>query len=534
MTMFRFAILFSLGIVTGDAYAHCFSLKEWLICMCVVTIAAIIVQKLSDTLCNIAITIGIVLLGTLRISIDEENNIAEIASTQNNIWEEYIVKGMDCDILVYSEPIARGKVIQFDGLANGNDIIDGEKVRVSLLRDTITKRYESIHLGSVLRCKADFSPLKDWHRKNSNFDYVRWLRTRGFVCRAFIPIGKWEMISIETAGIGVIARLIILLTSLREKLTRELSTCGMEEESFGVATAMTLGNKSGLTPELRDEYSAAGASHILALSGMHLSIIYMILIFIIGKKRRWTPVVIIIMIWAYVLFTGMPISVVRAACMLTIWEITHALERQQAPLNVVGLTIIIMEGFSPQSLWDVGFQMSIAAVTSIIIFADRFNNYMPEAIKRRSKKEEKHQTAIAKASKRVLRSFWYTATISLAAQIGTMPLIVYYFGRIPFYFLLTNFIVIPCAPVIVCGTIVLSAIVTANIYTDGLLTHAVRIIGEAISDIIAIQNKMLEHIASLPGSSIEDIEINTIQVFALYTFIICTAMAITTSNAQKR
>lgn len=532
--MLRFAILFSLGIVLGDALAHAVGIREWIICLCATTAMVIIGQKKSDMLCNVAITIGIVLLGTLRISINEESNTDEISENQNNIWEEYTAGSEDCYMVVLSEPIVRGKVIQFDGLAKGAENIDDEKIRVSLLRDTITKRYEKVHVGSVLRCKADLSPLKDWHRDNKNFDYVRWLRTRGFVCRAFIPIGKWEMSDDGACDIGISNKILLTLTSLREKLIKELSACGMAKNSFGVATAMTLGNRAGLTPALRDEYSIAGASHILALSGMHLSIIYMILSLLIGKRSRWASIATIGLIWTYVLFVGMPISVVRAACMLTIWEIARGLGRVQDPLNIVGLTILIIVGVSPQSVWDVGFQMSIAAVSSIIIFADRLNKYMPETIQKQSKKIEKSKTLLRRVRNNVLRSMWYTVTISLAAQIGTLPLVVYYFGRIPFYFIFTNFIVIPCAPIIVCGTLLLSLFVIVSVNTGGMLQPMVKIASEVLSGIVAIQNTMLEHIAALPGSSIEGIEINAIQVLALYTIIICIAIIVTKSSSANR
>ena len=239
----------------------------------------------------------------------------------------------------------------------------------------------------------------------------------------------------------------------RTLLLKRLQSSGLSDDQYAVVAAMALGDKSALTHELRETYSMTGASHILALSGLHLSIIYALLsMLVVG--RRWqtiSQVAIILSIWAFVFLVGMSASVVRSAVMLTVYALLALGHRKKMSVNTLAFTAIVMLLVSPQALFDVGFQMSFMAVFSILLFVPLF--YRPFS-------------AEYLMTHRVVKWVWGMVAISIAAQIGVAPLIAYYFGRFSCYFLLTNFIVIPAA------TIILYLSLATLLIPSPLVSHA--------------------------------------------------------------
>jgi len=519
---FRYAVLFLLGIVLGDKCGELLGLKEWMYMLIISMTCTLLSQKFSFRLCNIAFLLSIVLFGGIWKSLADEERIS--------INREITV---ECKMMVLSEPIARGKVVQFDSKVlndgaiykskEGNVYINHRlakaKLRTSLLRDTITGKYKSIHIGDALIARVDLSPLEGWYRQNAHFNYVRWLRARDFAGRGFIGIGKWEKTNMSWNDIDMFEYVRTKILGYRENILKEIKKSGIDNEAFAVATAMALGNKSALTPELRDEYTIAGAAHILALSGVHLTIIYLIFSYLLGKTRKRERISVLVSIWGYVLFVGMPISVVRASCMLTIWETISMLEGSQPQLNVFGATLLAMAAINPYCLWDVGFQMSFMAVFAIITFMEPINSLMPKKWKPMNRKQEKLLPKAERRKRKLCRTLWYIGSASCAAQIGTAPLTAYYFGRLSTLFLATNYIVIPLSWIIICGTLVIAFVAWMNIMVGGWLIIILQVAGWCLSIIVKVQNYLLTLIAHIPMASIGNININAIQVMAVYAII---------------
>lgn len=280
----------------------------------------------------------------------------------------------------------------------------------------------------------------------------------------------------------------------RTLLLERLQSSGLSDDQYAVVAAMALGDKSALTHELKDTYSKTGASHILALSGLHLGIIYALLsMLVVG--RRWqmiTQVAIIISIWAFVFLTGMSTSVVRSAVMLTIYALLAIGHRHKMSVNTLAFTAIIMLLVSPQALFDVGFQMSFMAVFSILLFVPLF--YRPFS-------------AEYLMTHRIVKWAWGMIAVSVAAQIGVAPLIAYYFGRFSCYFLLTNFIVIPAATLILylsLGTLLIPSI------------------GIILTSIVGLLNSALAYMATIPGATIEDLHPSVMLTVSIYGVIFAT------------
>ncbi len=285
------------------------------------------------------------------------------------------------------------------------------------------------------------------------------------------------------------------MTYLRQQLLSEYEEAGLDGEAYAVVSAMTLGDKGSLTHELREVYSVTGASHILALSGLHLSIIYMLftLLIPIRKWRIVTQALTIIGIWAFAFLTGLSPSITRAATMLTIYGLLSVGYREKMSINALAFTAILLLLISPSSLYNIGFQMSFLAVFGILLFMPLFECILPQHVLQRYS---------------LLKWLWGLITVSISAQICVAPLIAFYFHRFSVYFLLSNFIVIPCAYIIIIGGLLL------------LLTHAALLV-KLLTGTVSFMTQSLSTISSLPCASIENININVVQVMLIYVIITC-------------
>ena len=153
-------------------------------------------------------------------------------------------------------------------------------------------------------------------------------------------------------------------------LLDRLADSGVDGDAYAVVAAMALGDKTALTHELRDTYSVSGASHVLALSGLHLGIIYGLL-WLLLPHRRWPAVsqtIILVAMWLYVLLVGMPVSVVRSAVMLSVYGLLSIGHRNKMSVNALAFTAIVMLMWNPEWLFDIGFQLSFMAVLAILLF----------------------------------------------------------------------------------------------------------------------------------------------------------------------
>lgn len=283
----------------------------------------------------------------------------------------------------------------------------------------------------------------------------------------------------------------------RERLLLRYRQLGLSGDVLAVVSAMTLGAKEDMPKELRERYSAAGASHILALSGLHIGIIYAILSFLFVWRRLRVSghLLVLSAVWAYVFVTGMPPSAIRSAVMVTIYAIAVVCFRDRMPLNALSAAALVMLAFRPSDLFDLGFQMSFMAVFFILVFYGRIYNNVPAGWR----------------SNVFTRRVWQMMAVSLAAQAGVAPLVMLCFGRISIYFLLANFIVVPVATIVLYGAMLLFAIPFAPAVqhvSAGLLSLAV-----------SWMNNAVERLSLLPGGDISGINIHPAQVWMIYALV---------------
>lgn len=278
----------------------------------------------------------------------------------------------------------------------------------------------------------------------------------------------------------------------RQKLLERYEAQGLEGEQYAVVAAMTLGDKSALTKHVRDVYSVTGASHVLALSGLHLGIIYTLLSFLVVGKRWQTlsQIICLLGIWAFAFLVGLSASVVRSAIMLTVYALLSLGHRDKMSLNTLAFTAILMLVVSPRSLFDIGFQLSFMAVGAILLWLPVFMSVFSESYL---------------MDHRLVKWVWGMIGVSLSAQLGVAPLIAYYFGRFSTYFLLTNFIVVPAATFILYLSLP-ALLIPSFAY---LLIYIVKQL-----------NACLFYLAAIPGASIEGLHPTITQTTMIYVIIV--------------
>ncbi len=292
------------------------------------------------------------------------------------------------------------------------------------------------------------------------------------------------------------------LVNVREKVLQVLRTYLDDSKELGLAEALLIGYKDDLDKTLIQSYSNTGVVHIIAISGLHLGLIYWLLVRLLRpfqNKRfmNWMrPFIIISGLWLFSLLAGAQPSILRSAVMFTCIVIGEGIGRKTSIYNSLVFSAFILLCWNPYWLWDVGFQLSYSAVLSIVIFMRPVYN-------------------LFYFNNKILDFFWKINAVTIAAQILTLPLSTYHFHQFPVYFLLTNFIAVPLSSVILFGEIFLCAI--------SFIPAAAKLAGELLVLFIRLMNSYVERIESLPFSVWSGLQINMWQTVILFLFIAGTA-----------
>ena len=272
--------------------------------------------------------------------------------------------------------------------------------------------------------------------KSGKFDYGLYLRRQGIVGTCWALRRNWQLIGHEDdMGLKGLAK------RSQYFLYQQYRKMGIEGQELGIISALTLGYREYLDKDVQRAFSASGAMHVLAVSGLHTGIVWGIVMWILtlgvlykplweDKFRRWLlNISTIVLIWAYAFLTGLSPSVMRSALMLTFWALSSLLEQQTSRWNPLLAAAVVILIVNPLALWSVSFQLSFAAVAGIMLFGSSMQ-----------------QAVVLKG--RVWQSVSGLLIVSLAAQLGTMPLTLHYFGQTSNYFALTNLIVVPMAGIL--------------------------------------------------------------------------------------
>ncbi|GJM35366.1 MAG: competence protein ComEC [Saprospiraceae bacterium] len=327
------------------------------------------------------------------------------------------------------------------------------------------------------------------------FDYRNYLRQQNVYYQTFVDEEDWEIIN-HHAGNPI----LMLADKWRKRSIKVLRKHLPSSNELGVGLALILGNKSEIDDSLRAAYANTGAMHVLAVSGLHIGMVYLGISFLLGLISwrhpywKWTKVVFTILgVWSFALITGASPSVLRAATMFTFLIIGIAFSRYTNIYNTLAASAFILLSFNPLLLQQVGFQLSYLAVFGIIYFQPRI--YRLWYIKNRYG-----------------NYLWKLVSVSLAAQITTFPLSLFYFHQFPLYFWLSGLVVVPAAVLILTGG--LGLLFLSNIPGIGWL------LGKTLYAVIWLTNALIFVIQQLPAGLLKGIWISGVSLFLLYLLIV--------------
>lgn len=305
--------------------------------------------------------------------------------------------------------------------------VNGKNVLLYLSKDSVSRK---VRMGDCLQFYTQIRPPEN-RGASIGFDYATYLYHKGISGTAFAASGYWRVRK-EEPSLSLKQKAL----SVRERIVEEYRKWGMSEEQLPVLSALTIGYKAELDKEQRDRYSAAGISHVLALSGLHVGIIWTLLGMMLRpleytRHLRWLKWGLsTALLWAFAFVSGLEASVVRAVIMCMLMELGRLSGSKTLSMNTLAVAACCMLLYNPFYLFDVGFQLSFVAVISILLFYPLFNRWV-------------------RTDNRLFRWGWSTVSVSLAAQLGTAPLVMYYFSNFSVYFLLANIVAAVLVPFII-------------------------------------------------------------------------------------
>jgi len=337
------------------------------------------------------------------------------------------------------------------------------------------------------------------------FDQASYYNTLGITHRVFLHAGDFSISPVLTERWSY-------SEPLRNATISKVDHYLPSSRSASILYAMLFGERTHLASETQRIYSASGAMHILAISGLHIGIIASLLLLLLGDpsrhQRKWialaTGTIIIAILWLYVWLVGMPASASRAAGMFTIYVIGGIIRRRSHPLNILGATGIIALATNPMIINAVGFQLSYLALIGIVTVG------LP-------------LYRVLNFRNKLLGYFWATVAISIGAQFFLLPLLAYYFNEIATMSIVSSLFAIPAAYVIVCTGILLTA---ASICTMPVATW----LGLFIDKIIQVLTQGLTAISNMSWSTLPGIYLTGTEVITLLILLSIISLRVATGQ----
>lgn len=371
---------------------------------------------------------------------------------------------------------------------------------------------QRVALGSTIDFRARSYPIDS--------SYGRYIGRRGVYSRSY----TWRVV---TLGIDttLTERVALVRESLSDKLV-QYSDCDSGvtlgdstsnamaygitdvDDATAVMQALALGYRADMSRELRSQYSRVGVAHILAVSGMHVGIIFVMLNLLLGwirllrGGRIWMGVVVIVVLMLYAVITGLAPSVLRAVVMFSLLQIGIMLSRPSTMLNTLCAAAVGLLVWNPLWLYDIGFQLSFIAMVGIAtLYGPIVGLFRPSSV--------------------ILSWLWSITVVALAAQICTLPLATYYFGVVPLAGLLLNPIVWFTVPLVMAGSLLYLAVGWGWIWSA---THSVA----------SFQNMVVGYSSSIGWVAIDGVALSTGATVLIYVLLLVVIVALNGNFFRRR
>lgn len=373
-------------------------------------------------------------------------------------------------------------------ISNEKTLNVSEKIMISISDSAINKQLIPGH-----RIMFDAS-LREVTQNNNpgDFDYKAYLLRRGIRYQSNV----WSEVHILPQEKRTLRSAAF---NFRKLLLDKYQEAGIDGDEFAVLAALTLGDKNYLTNELRQSFASSGAMHVLAVSGLHVGIIYMILNMMFAqfcysnRMKIFKMIALILLLWCYAFISGLSPSVMRASTMFTFVIVGENLKRKTNIYNTLAVSAFVLMLVNPLIIFEIGFQLSYAAVTAIVYFQPRIAALLP-------------------LKNKIMKYLWELFAVSVAAQIGTFVISIYYFNQFPVYFWISNYIVIPAAAALLYGALFF--------FLLSFIPYVPGIIARIIETITLAMNAGVKSVEALPGALITNIWIDDLTMILLFTTVI--------------
>ena len=395
---------------------------------------------------------------------------------QGVVWPE---EDRMCHVILTEVPKVGERTVGAEAMwCPDEGMMENRKVQMVFMKDSLSV---SLRVGDRLWCRGQVRKLIS--RGNpEEFDYAEYLSVNGVSGQAFIPSGEWGRLERDVGtddGLSFWMGLRVEALRLRGRLVELYRGAGLQGEELAFFTALTLGDQSGLSDELKDVYAGVGVSHVLALSGMHLTfLVGMLNVLLLNycRKRLWHILGIasaLLLIWIYTFLAGLPPSLVRATVMYTLMLTGSLMGRSGFSVNSLALAAMLMLCGNPLLLYDVGFQLSFLAMVGILVLCPRYQD-LP--LMRRP----------------YVGWVFQSLLVSFAAQLFTIPLVAFRFGTFAPYSALATLLVSPVTALLIYGMPVLLCSYLSGFWPE--------MVARGISFLETCQNGCLRWMAGWPGA----------------------------------
>lgn len=363
----------------------------------------------------------------------------------------------------------------------------------------------ALHYGNIIALNKPLQEIKNAGNPGG-FDYKRYALFNGITHQLFLK--KTDYVVLNATKTSFFWSLIYrtkayILSVLRKHIKGE--------QEISVAEALLIGYRDDLDRDLVQAYSNTGVVHVIAISGLHLGLIYWLLLLLFQplnkyKQLKWLkPLLVLSFLWIFSLLTGAGASVLRAAIMFTFISGADLLNKKGNIYNSMAASAFVLLCYNPFYLWDVGFQLSYAAVLSIVLFMKPIYHWLS-------------------FNNKLLDKAWQLNAVTLSAQILTLPLCMYHFHQAPNLFLITNFVAVPLSSLILFGEILLIAV--------SFIQPIAAFTGTLFSYLLKWMNGFITWADHFTFAVTEGIQHHPLQTILLYAFIAATGIWLLQKNTK--
>ncbi|SDS31276.1 competence protein ComEC [Polaribacter sp. KT25b] len=388
------------------------------------------------------------------------------------------------------------EVTQVDGIKSNG------KVLLNVIKDSLNT---ALKVDELLVVKSSFQEINSSLNPHQ-FNYKNYLERQGIHQQLFLENKQLKRIGFQGFSLlGISAK-------FRNIIEESLQKYNFKTDELAVINALILGQRQDISKELISDYQKAGAIHILAVSGLHVGIILLILSWIFKPLERLKngkiikTILVVLFLWMFAFVAGLSASVVRAVTMFTFLSVSLTFKRK----NVIEFSLIssmfLLLVVKPMFLFDVGFQLSYLAVFGIIWVQPKlYKMYKPRF--------------------KIVDKFWQLITVSFAAQMGILPLSLFYFHQFPSLFLLSNLVIIPFLGAILIGGIVIISL--------SLLGFLPQILATIYGFVISLMNNFVGWISMQEQFLWKEISMSFLWMITFYFLVIFGTRFLIDTSAKK-